>query len=296
LACPGGTSAQCTPRTTSRLDVELLICAIRSGVADLGREHVEAVHLGEVAARVAAHDRGDLVRALDRQRPDLHRLPATEMNSLYVKILPAKRGNGNEYCLRTSRPSSSQSCLTSGKPENRMWVASLAKPRSCGGDEHDRAAALHERQVRREDLDGLLGGDVLDDVRGEQRVEPVRLGVLALVELLGGERGEPGRPARLDRRRVVVDADAVAVEVGQVASDAAADIQCEAEVQPPDVPPVRRLDVEQAFPAGTGLALQPLGVVDPAGRGAHITHGDTSLREVSLRRDRSAPRCDHVRC
>jgi hypothetical protein len=31
LACPGGTSAQCTPRTTSRAEVEVLIWAIRRG-------------------------------------------------------------------------------------------------------------------------------------------------------------------------------------------------------------------------------------------------------------------------
>jgi len=62
-------------------------------------------------------------------------------------------------------------------------------------------------------------GHVLQQVRGEQRVERVRAGVLGGEEVLDRVRLEALRAAELDRGGVVVDPDAVATDVRQVAPD-----------------------------------------------------------------------------
>src|SRR4051812_9775094 len=51
-----------------------------------------------------------------------------------------------------------------------------------------------------------------------------------------------------DRVRIVVDADAIAGEVSQVATDAASDVEREPRPQPSEVPAIRKLDTEPALP------------------------------------------------
>src|SRR4051812_45475111 len=102
-------------------------------------------------------------------------------------------------------------------------------------------------------------------MRDQHRVEPSGLGVLTGHEFVRGEGGEPAAARFLHGRLVVVDADAAAVEVLQVATDTAADVEDVTEAEAAEVPPVRRLDVEQALPPDGLELLQSLGVRVVAG-------------------------------
>ena len=55
---------------------------------------------------------------------------------------------------------------------------------------------------------------------------------------------------------VVVDPDAVGTQMHQVATDAAADVQRETQIEPADVPTVRRLDVEETLPTRVAKGLE----------------------------------------
>src|SRR5581483_10488777 len=56
------------------------------------------------------------------------RLRATVTNSLYLKIDPARRGNGNEYRDSTSRPAARAIPPTLSKSMNSTWVGSDRNP------------------------------------------------------------------------------------------------------------------------------------------------------------------------
>ena len=120
---------------------------------------------------------------------------------------------------------------------------------------------------------------MLDDVRGEQAVERSRAGQRAGQELLGGVGLQPALPGHRDRRRVVVDADAPAAQVREVAAQPAADVEGATQPEPADVPAVGRLHVQQLLPAGLLQVLQAGGVVGRVGaRGGASSAAVTRLQ------------------
>jgi hypothetical protein len=71
-----------------------------------------------------------------------------------------------------------------------------------------------------------------------------------------------------DGVRVVVHPDSVAVQMQQIAPEPAADVQHPAQLQAPQVGPVRELGGEEAAQAGVLQGGQPVGVVLACGAGA----------------------------
>ena len=131
------------------------------------------------------------------------------------------------------------------------------------------ATRAHVRKVSAHEILRLRLQEVLEDVRDEQRVEPAGLRVLRRGELVGGEHGEARAARDLDGDRIGVDADSVAVEVREVAAEAAPHVEHEPRLEPADVATVRALHVERAGEPPALELLEPAGV-RVAGVGGHV--------------------------
>src|SRR6266852_5649519 len=59
---------------------------------------------------------------------------------------------------------------------------------------------------------------------------------------------------------IVIDADAISVQVNQVSPNATANIQCEARLQTAKMPTIRCLDIKYLLPPGRLLNKQPVGI------------------------------------
>jgi hypothetical protein len=121
-----------------------------------------------------------------------------------------------------------------------------------------------EVDVRLDDFDGSVLFEVFEHVSEQQRVVGVEFGVLALRPFGGGPGAQAAGASDRDGVRVVVHADGV-VEDPEIPADAAAHFQGATGVRPTQPHPVRRLDIENAFP---GLVLEsdePLGVAGVLG-------------------------------
>ena len=161
-----------------------------------------------------------------------------------------------------------------------------------GADQHDDGVGLQERHVRREHGGGLARGEVLDQVRGQQAAEQ-RSGLLP-EELVDGERGQPRVAADLHGGGVVVDADAARGQVRQVAADATADVERAAlPQQAAQVPPVGRLDVEDALPSGAGAGREAAGV--GGGGGAAVGYGHVAHPTRGRRSNSAGRHCARAR-
>ena len=114
----------------------------------------------------------------------------------------------------------------------------------------------------REERDHLVLGHVFGDVGEQDRLEAGRLIVFGgAAEFIRRERDQAARPRRPHAVLVGVDADALSAEMLEVATDAAADVEREPRLQPPQVPAEQRLHAQQPLPRGVLQAHQPLRVV-----------------------------------
>src|SRR4029079_2900780 len=100
---------------------------------------------------------------------------------------------------------------------------------------------------------------VLDDVRDEQRIEAAGAVVLGGSELAGRECLEPALARRA--HAVLVDVDADAANVEQVAADAAAEVERQPRIETAQMPRVQPLEPEPPFPARSLQTNQTVGVI-----------------------------------
>ena len=84
---------------------------------------------------------------------------------------------------------------------------------------------------------------MFEDVRTQERVELTRMAPLLRAELLDRVGFKTPRSCFCHRMRIVIDPDTPAVEVGQVAPNAAAHVEHKAEIQPAHIPAVGSLNV-----------------------------------------------------
>ncbi len=144
-------------------------------------------------------------------------------------------------------------------------------------DQKQLAARAQLREPLRHELACIGPRQVFEHVREEQRVEGLR--GFGRREKRVGQEGPKAASARdLDRVRVVIDANGRRTERRKVAPDPAADFECAAERQAPQVEPVGPLDVEPALPARTGETLEAIGVSGISGIARRLHAGDCSLR------------------
>ena len=118
-----------------------------------------------------------------------------------------------------------------------------------GCDAHDFPRASQVREVLAHECGSVVTAHVLEHMGEEQGREIASLRVSRVRKPVGRVGDEaPGATIRngLD---VVVDPDPVAIEVLQIAADAATDIERTPEVQPSQVPSVRALHRQGALPA-----------------------------------------------
>lgn len=120
---------------------------------------------------------------------------------------------------------------------------------SLRDDDDYSSASLHEWQMVGEQLSGFLHAHMLQNVGAQERVEGALSVPLRAHELLVGVRLEPSRARRRHGVRIVIDPDAMTIEMRQVAADAAAHVEHKAGLEPADVPAVWTLHIEQPFPA-----------------------------------------------
>jgi hypothetical protein len=152
-------------------------------------------------------------------------------------------------------------------------------------DQDQLSARLQEWNVPPQQIDDLILRHVFGDMSQEDGVEslwPVEL--RRLPEFLRGEGREPARPRRVHAVLVDIDADALSGEVKQVAADAAAEIQRESRIEPPEIPAMERLRAEPPFP-GRGLQTnQTLGVISAVSRRTRLIHApdNSTYRTATL--------------
>ncbi len=85
-----------------------------------------------------------------------------------------------------------------------------------------------------------------------------------MLELLRREGGQTTADRDRDGLGIVIDADGATVEVHEVASDSAADVEGEAKPQTSEVPTVWRLYIKHAFPPCPLTLREALGVLRSA--------------------------------
>ena len=137
-----------------------------------------------------------------------------------------------------------------------------AEARLLRRDEQQAAARTQQPEVLAEERDRLAFVHVFGHVGEQDRIEAGRLIVFGgAAEFIRREGDQPPRPRGPHAVLVGVDADALSAEVFEVATDAAADLEREPRLQPPQVPAEHRLHAQEPLPRGVLQAHEPLRVV-----------------------------------
>src|SRR5688572_5045526 len=128
---------------------------------------------------------------------------------------------------------------------------------------------------------------MFDNVSKEERVETTWHAVVGRPKILRCECSKTTRSRHLHHLRIVVDANAMSVEVFQISAESASDVEREAWLQPTEVPAVGSLDAQGVLPSDELESCKPDSILTVA----RIAGGLRSRsRFLSLRHRRLRPR------
>ena len=136
-----------------------------------------------------------------------------------------------------------------------------SKPGLLRNDDNHPAPEAEVGEVVAEQGRGLGGGHVLEDMGEEEAVVALRGGIGAGGELVAGVGGQTAAPGDLDRMWVGVDTYTFTIEVLEIPSYPASDVEHAAFDDSSNVPSIRHLNTEQPLPSLAGLFLKAGGVV-----------------------------------